>query len=163
MSEKTGIKHLVQCHCVLPQYRTMPDPVFHKFIVFSIQDESGNIEPKIAKCNNCGITHKVTDVCKSEIIKGSENIASVISVEDMSNQISDKIASILISNKCDIPTWENILFVIENEMWNIPVVISKTKVENFTQLKIIRIIGKDDIKIETKLRQDDIIGGFSLA
>ena len=48
-------------------------------------------------------------------------------------------------------------------MWDIPVVISKTKVENFTQLKIIRIIGNDDIKIETKLRQDDIVGGFSLA
>ena len=62
-----GFKHLVQCHCILPQYRKMKDPVFHKFVVFSTIDKKDNVEPKNVQCNNCGVIHKVFDICKSEI------------------------------------------------------------------------------------------------
>ena len=46
----------------------MDNPLFHKFTVFSEFDSEGEIIPKIAKCNNCGVIHKVIDFCRSEII-----------------------------------------------------------------------------------------------
>ena len=41
-----GIKHLIQCHCILPQYRNIDDPIFHKFIVFSKMDSNGDLIPR---------------------------------------------------------------------------------------------------------------------
>ena len=34
-----GVKHLIQCHCVLPQYRNANPPMFHKFVTFSVVDD----------------------------------------------------------------------------------------------------------------------------
>ena len=76
-----GIKHLVSCHCVLPQFRKMKNPIFHKFVVFS-KLENDNVVPKIAKCNNCGVLHKVIDICKSEFIHGHEDsVRSIVQVD----------------------------------------------------------------------------------
>lgn len=162
MSQKEGIKHLIQCHCVLPQYRGRKDPVFHKFVVFSVQDETGDVIPKIVRCNNCDVTHKVTDFCKSEIIHGSENISSVITIDEIKNHLGERLSNILEGNNCDLPTWESVSFIIDNEMWGDHVTISKTKMSDSTQVKIIKIIGIDRFKVETHLRQDDVTGGSSL-
>ena len=62
-----GFKHLVQCHCVLPQFRRRPEPVFHLFVVFSVLGNDDKVEPKYAECNNCGAVHHVTEVGQSEI------------------------------------------------------------------------------------------------
>ena len=35
-----GIKHLIECHCMLPQYRNKKDRQYHKFVVFSIIDNA---------------------------------------------------------------------------------------------------------------------------
>ena len=74
-----GTKHLIQCHCLLPQYRNKPDPVFHKFPVFSVIDESDTVILKYAECNNCGAAHKVYDICKSEILTGRDEARGCLS------------------------------------------------------------------------------------
>jgi hypothetical protein len=162
MSQKKGIKHLIQCHCVLPQYRNREDPVFHKFIVFSIQNEEGEIIPKIAQCNNCSVTHRVIDLCRSEIVHGSEDITSTITIDEMRGQIGERLSLILEKNGCDLPTWENVNFIMDNEIWGERVAISKNRMAGSTQIKTVTILGKENFKIETHLRQDDMVGGFSL-
>ena len=48
-----GTKHLIQCHCVLPQFRKMDNPIFHKFVVYSRFSEESIVEERLVKCNNC--------------------------------------------------------------------------------------------------------------
>ena len=45
-----GIKHLIECNCVLPQYQNTKKPIFHKFTVFSIIDEDNQIQDKNVIC-----------------------------------------------------------------------------------------------------------------
>ncbi len=44
-----GQKHLIECHCILPQYRRSSNTVYHKFVVFSVIDDSDTVEVEIAK------------------------------------------------------------------------------------------------------------------
>ena len=108
-----GLKHLVQCHCILPQYRKMKDPVFHKFVVFSTIDNNDNVEPKNVQCNNCGVIHKVFDICKSEILHSKEDLKTLISKKDIQMMLPNKLSEILDSYDVDLPTWEQAHFIIK--------------------------------------------------
>ena len=77
-----GVRHLIECHCILPQFRNRQTPVYHKFIVFSTVDDD-KVNKKLVQCNNCGILHKVVDLCKSEIAHGMEEGASLRTIEDI--------------------------------------------------------------------------------
>ena len=100
---KRGVKHLVQCHCILPQYRKQKDPTFHKFPVFSVIDESDTAVVKYAECNNCGAAHKVYDVCKSEIVTGKDEVRSSPRVEDFKFSLPNDLYELLIHYKKEIP------------------------------------------------------------
>ena len=76
-----GLKHLIECHCVLPQFRKRENPPYHKFVVFSLIDDSDTAIPKHARCNNCGVIHNVIDICKSEILPGQE-VGAVMTKKD---------------------------------------------------------------------------------
>jgi len=153
----SGLKHLIQCHCILPQYRNLDNPVFHSFVVFSLTDENGNVIPKAVKCNNCDVAHKITDFCKSEMILGIEDTLSVISIDDIRSRIPDKICEILDKHKCDTPTWEQTSDIFENKLWGSFINLSSQKVSGMTQIKRLIIIDTDDFKIEADMRQDDIV------
>ena len=120
-----GLKHLVQCHCILPQYRKMKDPVFHKFVVFSTIDNNDNVEPKNVQCNNCGVIHKVFDICKSEILHSKEDLKTLISKKDIQMMLPNKLSEILDSYDVDLPTWEQAHFIIKNKLWNSQILTQK--------------------------------------
>lgn len=151
-----GTKHLIQCHCVLPQYRKMDDPIFHKFTVFSKIDPDGDIVPKLVSCNNCGVTHKIVDICKSELNHGIEDSIAISSIEDIKSSLPEDLSSILESHKCDISTWEQVEDIFDNEEWGSRVVISRVSTSDSTQLKCLIIKNQQTYKIETHLRQDTI-------
>ena len=100
-----GVKHLIQCHCVLPQFKNHENPTFHKFVVFSVIDDSDTVQPKFAQCNNCGVVHKVVDICKSELTTKEES-RSLSSIDDIKFSIPKELSSILESYQCDTATWE---------------------------------------------------------
>ena len=77
-----GQKHLVECHCVLPQFRLNTTVLYHKFVVYSEFNSDGSVITKYAQCNNCGVIHRVFDIAKSEILMGNENNISIIGIED---------------------------------------------------------------------------------
>lgn len=151
-----GTKHLIQCHCVLPQYRNLKDPIFHKFVVFSKSDESGEIIEKLSKCNNCGVIHKITDFCKSEIAHGAESNFGIPTIADIRINIHEKVCNILDKHKCDISTWEQIDDIFENEEWESHTVLSRQTIDNSTQVVVLIIKSKEKFKIESHLIQDAI-------
>ena len=151
-----GSKHLIQCHCVLPQYRNLDKPVFHKFVVFSRIDRDGLIIPAFHMCNNCGVIHKVVDFCRSEVSHGIDDSLAIASEDDMREFLKDKICKILDDHKCDLATWEQISDIVANKEWGSNVIISRQSAMGSTQIKRIIINGDNSFKIETHLRQDDI-------
>ena len=154
-----GIKHLIQCHCILPQYRRMKNPIFHKFTVYSKWNKDGGIIDKISQCNNCGVYHSVYEVCKSEIMKDYEDVRFLISIDDIEDQLPDNVSRVLKKNECDLPTWENVLDLYQNETYDIPIVISRNTIENSTYVKSLMLCEKnriviDNHKIENQLEME---------
>lgn len=150
-----GIKHLIECHCVLPQYRTRNPPLYHKFVVFSIIDDD-KVVSKIAQCNNCGIIHKVIDLCKSEIAHGMEEGNSIRSIDDIKPSLPDKLVEFMSKQSVDLATWENVEFVIENKQ-EIELILNKDQKDDVTQLKILHIREDGTFKIKSEIRQDEMV------
>ena len=154
-------RHLIQCQCVLPQFKNITKPLFHKFPVFSeykINDNSEIIfEKKYVKCNNCDVIHKVEDFCKSNINWGKENIDSLITTkEDLKYLIPDNILSVLELNRCDISIWENIYFFIENNVYDVGVIINKEEIQNEVVCKIISLNKDNTLKLKKKIYNRDL-------
>tara|TARA_A100001015_G_scaffold260012_1_gene304384 strand:+ start:3169 stop:3627 length:459 start_codon:yes stop_codon:yes gene_type:complete len=123
-----GYKHIVECHCILPQFRNIKNPPWHKFVVFSVIDEGDTVVPKHAQCNNCGVVHNVFDIGKSEILAGQE-LGAVIQKEDIALMLPSSLKNMLISYGCDVATWENVLFVLQNSKFPCNIILDK-KEEN---------------------------------
>ena len=143
----TGQKHLVECNCILPQFRRQPDPPFHRFVVFSQIEDDGTVTSKWAQCNNCGAIHKVVDVCKSEIQTGREQSSAVLTIDDIRHGISKELADVLEKHSVDVATWEFAQFVIENSKWGESVLLSSEMVDGERQGKMLRILGNTLFKI----------------
>ena len=151
-----GQKHLVPCRCVLSQLRHLPDPPRHHFTVFSVIDDNDVVLPKFAQCNNCGLVHKVIDLCKSEIVQGKESMTSLITIEDMRQSLPKNICDILDTNSADIPTWEMAKFIIDNKRWGDFVVLNSESESGSRQGKYVRILGETMFKVETFYREESI-------
>jgi len=146
-----GEKHLIQCHCVLPQYRKMEDPIFHKFVVYSRLDESGKAIPKLVRCNNCDALHRIIDICKSEIVIKIEDTDVVVDIEEIKLGLPEKLVKILEKNNCDYPTYEIIDHIFELESWGRDVVIARKTIENLkTHLKILNIKSENRFRIRSE-------------
>jgi len=149
-----GHKHLIKCRCVLPQYKALEKPPAHKFIVFSVIDDSGNVVPKFSQCNNCGLIHKVVDICTSEIQSGKDSMKSLIKIEDIKPSLHPNFSGILESNNCDLPTWEAVQFYIENKLWGSFVILTKEAEGDEVHGKFLRILGESFCKVESFTRTE---------
>jgi hypothetical protein len=123
------IRHTIQCHCILPQYRNRPDPIFHKFVVFGCVDESDTLQTKYAQCNYCNSIHKIFDICKSEILVGKEDSRSIDSIDDIKTRLPIDINEVLESYDCDISTYEFVLYVMTNNAFPITITLTKDIME----------------------------------
>lgn len=136
-----GVKHLIPCHCVLTQFKNEPDPPVHQFVVFSVLGDDGMVEVKLAQCNNCGVVHRVTDICKSEIVKGREDLSSILTVDDIKMGLPEQLVTVLERHDVDFSTWEQAKWIIENQRWGDHIILSNDIVEGVRQTKVLRIIG----------------------
>jgi len=157
-----GIRHLIQCHCVLPQYRKSENPIFHKFIVFSTIDENEDVLSKFVECNNCGVIHNITDICKSEIVHKVEDVRSIITIDDIIPTLPPNIVSILSSHKSDISIWEHVKFIYDNDRWGDSVTIARDQVGDTSQIKVLTIKSENRVKIDSHARKDEILGEYEL-
>ena len=144
-----GIKHLIQCHCILPQYKNAKEPVFHKFTVFSIIDESDTVLLKYADCNNCGSVHKIYDLCKSEIVPGKEDVKSSLRKEDFKFSMPSSLWDLLQQYEKELCDYEYAQFVIDNEKWDSTLILTREDMEDHSQGKLLRFIGPEKFRIES--------------
>lgn len=152
--EKYGMRHLIECNCILPQYKNRTPVVWHKFPVFSVIDENNNVKEKFAQCNNCGIIHKVTEIGKSEItIK--ENLRSIRTMEDIKFGIQSDIAGILEQYKCDVSAWEEAEFILHNNKWGSMIILDQETSNGVTNGKALIFQGSPVLaRVESFTRQE---------
>ena len=145
-----GIKHLIQCHCILPQYRNSQNPVFHQFTVFSIVDtESDTVAPKFSSCNNCGAVHKVIDIQKSEIITGHDEVSTAMSIEDFVLSLPRDLFDLLQVYNREVADFEHAQFIIENKIWGQHIILSREELDDHTQGKMVKFLEKNKFKVES--------------
>ena len=142
-----GIKHLINCTCMLPHLRGGGDPVFHSFVVFSQVAEDGEVTEKLAQCNNCGVIHRVYDICKSEITK-KESHGAVITEKDISLSLPSELSGILASYSCDTATWEHVHFIFSNQQWGEAVILTREQEKGLHSGKRLTVAGPSQFKIE---------------
>ncbi len=147
-----GSKHLIQCHCMLPQLKNKG--ILHQFVVFSTEDDQGIVKTKFAQCNNCGVIHKVIDYCKSIVMNGKEELKSILTIDDIKLSIMSKdLCALLERSDCDLATWEQVKFIIENKKWGHTVTLSSSLEEGIRVIKYLQILGEDLFKVETYTKE----------
>ena len=153
----TGVKHLIECHCVLALYKNDKNMINHKFPVYSKIDSRGSVVEKIVKCNNCDALHIVKDFCRSEIMAGKDQSQVVITKEEIGYMLSDKMNNLLLKIDADISIWEHVLDIIEEERWGEYVVIKRDIIEEKQQVKILKIVSEERFKISNEMIQDIVL------
>jgi len=153
-----GQKHLVRCRCVLTQFKRSPDPPIHQFVVFSVIGDDDKVQVRFAQCNNCGVIHKVIDICKSEIVMARDSMTSLITVDDIKPSLPEGLRALLESNHADLATWEAVQFLIANQQWGNFVVVSSDVEEDVRQGKYVRIMGESLYRVESFTRNEVISG-----
>lgn len=134
-------KHLVSCNCVLRQFQDVDPPIFHKFIVFSVINDDGSIKPSYARCNNCAGIHKVTEVGVSEKLK-RESAPFLPTVEEIKTTLPEKLVGLIEKYDLDLPSWQEIQFIMEHELWDRYVLLSKESEGTEIYGKMLIIAGK---------------------
>lgn len=152
-----GQKHLIKCRCVLPQFKNSSDPEKkqHRFAVFSeVVDDA--VKQKFAQCNNCGLVHKVVDICTSEIMAGKEEMGSIVTIDDIKMGMNPNLSTILERHQCDLSTWEHAQYVMENKRWGDVVILTSDLEDNNRIIKYIRVIGENLFKVDSHIRQENV-------
>jgi hypothetical protein len=148
------VKHLIECHCVLPQYRNRVDLVYHKFAVFSLL-ESDNVVEKLVRCNNCDAVHRVYDVCKSEIFIGDLDLTTIRMPQEILSELPVGLKESLAPLSLDMCTLEHILWCVENnKQEKLPLRKDTVKGKLFVKFITLRADGK--WKFETESHSTEI-------
>lgn len=128
--------------------RKLPNPVYHSFVVFSVLDDGGEVVPKDAECNNCGVIHRVVDICKSEITT-KEKSSAIVTVEDITFMIPSDLTNVLKNYDCDVSTWEQAHFIYSNQKWGERIVLSRQTEDGSIKGKSLTFEGPNKFKIES--------------
>lgn len=135
------VKHLVQCNCILKQFELANPPIFHQFVAFSVIGEDGNIKPSYAKCNNCAGIHRITEVGYSQKL-ARETAPTLPDIEEIKTALPEKLVGLLVRYTLDLPTWQEIKFVYENEMWGRPIILHREEENGEKYGKYLTLAGK---------------------
>lgn len=152
---KSYTKHLIECNCILPIFRTMERPPFHQFTVFSEVEEDLSFVKHHAACPNCGAIHNVTEVGTSTILK-KETSSLIRTIEEISLSLPDKLVAILKENKCELYTWQEVEFLETNKLYDTQVVLSKEREEDLSLVvKVLLLLGPGLYKVQTTQIKDE--------
>jgi len=151
-----SINHLIECQCILPQYKKRNNPPFHQFVVFSIVDENDSVLEKFSQCNNCGIVHKIFDICKSEIAVGHESLNSLPNKDDFKLMLPSHVTDILSSYDCELYKWEHIAFILNQNKIGDKIILSKDIIDAKVQGKFLTYNGSNKFSIEPFLTDAEV-------
>ena len=132
----------------------MKEPFFHKFVVFSVIDDNDKVIEKFCHCNNCGVVHKVFDLCQSEIVVGRESSLSIMTQADIKLSLPQNLSKILETYECDLPVWEEVQFYYETGLDAPPIILTKEEFKGTVSGKILHMLGSTKVKIEPFTREE---------
>lgn len=144
----------MKCRCVLPQFKNRQNPPPHHFMVFSVIKDDENVIVKHAQCNNCGLIHKVVDICTSEIITGKESSASVLNIDEVKMGLPKNLSDILERSNVDLSTWELARFIVENKRWGEVVILSHEEEAGVRHGKYLIVLGENLYKVDNFTREE---------
>ena len=155
-SSEKFMRHLLECHCILKLFQNKSKPLYHKFPVFSLIDEEGNVEQKYVSCNNCGAIHEVIDACKSDIKWGGDMYTGLVVTKDdiifnLQNNGNENVIEILEKNNCDLSIWEMVDFCLENNI-DYTVILDKQEIQDNIVYNCLNI-KSGSIKIKKEISQ----------
>jgi len=156
MEDKDYIKHLISCRCILPQFEKMDIPPFHKFIVFSEISSDGLVVPSFSQCNNCGIIHKVKEIGVSDLIK-KETLSSISSIKEIKSQLPPKLLDILSDNNLELHSWQEIMWIFNNEAWGKSVILHKEEIDGMLTGKYIQFFSAENWRINSFTREESVV------
>lgn len=148
------VKHLVECKCILPQFRKMTLPPFHKFVVFSeLEEETTQVKVTFVQCPNCDAVHRILEIGLSEILN-KDVLITLPTIEDIKMEIPDKMIGLLERHECDLPTWQEVKYILDNNMWGRTVVLAKEHEGHVVMGKFVIILAHEVYKVEMFERND---------
>lgn len=153
-----GYKHLIECHCVLPQFRNKEKSVYHKFVAFSEIDDADVVISTNAQCNNCGTIHKIIDIGKSEIMPGKDELSSVEKKEDVSLSLPSSLTELFSSYRLELPDYQYARFILENKLWDSTIVLTSETADDLKEGKVLRFISQDKFRVEPFTRAEVFSG-----
>ena len=148
-------KHLITCRCILPTLKSSKNPPLHSFVVFS-EEIDGQFVEKHVTCNNCGIVHLVKDFCSSEIVHNFEGTAASLTKEDLKISIPSGVVGILETYNSELPDYEHVKFMIENNI-NDFIVLSSEFNDDRKSGKILKHKGNGRFEIEPFSRSEFVV------
>jgi hypothetical protein len=122
-------------------------------------DEEDEVVPRLVICNNCGVIHKVIDICKTEIAIGNDSMRSVMTKEQIGQSLHPNIVGLLDAHECDISVWEHVSFIVQNEIWGSILTITQEDIGGMVQAKTLEILAADRVRLQVQTRIDEIAGG----
>lgn len=123
--------------------------------MFSILDNSDTVMPKNAQCNNCGVIHKIVDLCRSEIVTGREDCSLIIK-EDIAFMLPGQVKEVLENYGCDLPTWEHALFLFQQQQWGNFVVLERKENDTGSEGKLLKFHSYERFTIEPFIDRRDL-------
>ena len=107
-------------------------------------------------CNNCGIVHKVFEVCKSTILHDLEGTNSSVTIDDVTLQLPETVGKLLNSYGKDLPDYEHTKFMLDENMVGDFVVLTQEFNEGRKSGKVLKYKGKGKFEIEPFSRSEII-------
>jgi hypothetical protein len=154
---KDYVKHLIECKCILPQFKNSNPPIFHKFLVFSeIDMNDGNIISSYVQCNNCGVIHRVMEIGRSTVLK-KENMNSLLSIDEIKSSLPSRLVLILEQNDCVLAIWQEAQFIIQNGLWGRGFTLTQEREGDLIMGKYIVILGETIYDIKSFERNEGMI------
>jgi len=98
----------------------------------------------------------VTEINKSEIVQGREEMKSIVTIDDIKLSLPARLSDLLESNNADIATWEYVQYIYENKQWGNFVVLTMDEESGTRQGKYVRILGENMFKVEPFVREEII-------
>ena len=145
---KNTQRHAIKCRCVLKQ-QDKREPEQFTFLTCSLIND-GAVVPSYVECPNCGIMHKIHDVCRSEIQNRAELTGAVQTIDEIRASLPDKVSSLMSSYELDISSWQQAQLIVEHKLWGEHVLLKTELLPDDVKLvKLMRILGPTLVKVET--------------
>lgn len=149
------IKHLIGCRCVLPQFKQSNPIQHHYFVVFSIINDDGSVQPSFEQCSNCQILHKITEISVSSILN-REEMKSLINIDDIKGSMPDVLIRLIEKYEPELCTWKEIKFILDNEKFpSRPIILTKDKADGLITGKYLTIFGSTLFKVDVFVEENE--------